>query len=111
MSTHNQTALMDSIDARTKLAGSNKMEILLFSLGTGEIFGINVFKVREVCQTPHITKTPNTPHGVEGVISLRGNIIPVIALAKFINLDGIPEDTGHTMIVTAGPFRSHASRL
>ena len=100
MSTHNQTALMDSIDARTKLAGSNKMEILLFSLGTGEIFGINVFKVREVCQTPHITKTPNTPHGVEGVISLRGNIIPVIALAKFINLDGIPEDTGHTMIVT-----------
>mgnify|MGYP001444968137 CR=1 FL=1 len=92
--------LFDSVDARTKLAGSNKMEILLFSLGTGEVFGINVFKVREVCQTPPVTKTPNMPHGVEGVISLRGNIIPVIALAKFIQLEEVPEDTGHTMIVT-----------
>ncbi len=92
--------LLDSVDARTKLAGSNKMEILLFSLGTGETFGINVFKVREVSQTPHITKTPNAPPGVEGVISLRGNIIPVISLAKFINVEGAPEDTGHTMIVT-----------
>lgn len=93
-------ALLDAVDARTKLAGSNKMEILLFSLGTGEVFGINVFKVREVSQTPAITKTPNTPPGVEGVISLRGNIIPVISLAKFINIDGTPEGTGQTMIVT-----------
>lgn len=95
-----QQDLLDSIDARTKLAGSNKMEILLFSLGTGEIFGINVFKVREVSQTPAITKTPNSPPGVEGVISLRGNIIPVISLAKFVNLESTPDDTGHTMIVT-----------
>lgn len=93
-------ALLDDVDARTKLAGSNKMEILLFSLGTGEVFGINVFKVREVSQTPVITRTPNTPPGVEGVISLRGNIIPVISLAKFTNLEGAPDDTGQTMIVT-----------
>ncbi|MEO1765867.1 chemotaxis protein [Thiobacter aerophilum] len=93
-------ALIESIDARTKLAGSNKMEILLFSLGTGEVFGINVFKVREVSQTPPITRTPNTPPGVEGVISLRGNIIPVISLATFIRIDGAPENTGQTMIVT-----------
>ena len=53
------------------------MEILLFSLGTHETFGINVFKVREVSKTPTITKTPNMPAGVEGLISLRGNVIPV----------------------------------
>ncbi len=93
-------ALLETVDGRTKLAGSNKMEILLFTLGTGEVFGINVFKVREVSQTPSITKTPNTPPGVEGVISLRGNIIPVISLAKFINIDGAPPDSGQTMIVT-----------
>jgi len=93
-------ALLDKITGKTTLAGSNKMEILLFSLGTGEIFGINVFKVREVSQTPSITKTPNMPEGIDGVISLRGNIIPVISLARFINLSGAPEDTGHTMIVT-----------
>ncbi|MDP2828841.1 MAG: chemotaxis protein [Sulfuricellaceae bacterium] len=93
-------ALIESVDARTKLAGSNKMEILLFTLGTGEYFGINVFKVREVSQTPFITKTPNMPSGVLGVISLRGNIIPVLTLADFLPLDNVPDDTGKTMIVT-----------
>jgi two-component system chemotaxis response regulator CheV len=99
----NQTAnpeLLDKIDARTKLAGSNKMELLLFSLGTNEIFGINVFKVREVSPTPPITLTPNMPFGVEGVISLRGSIIPVISLGQFIKLDNVPEGLGETMIVT-----------
>ena len=69
--------LLESVDGRTRLAGSNMMEILLFSLGTRETFGINVFKVREVGRIPHITKTPNMPRGVEGLISLRGNVIPV----------------------------------
>ncbi len=99
--------LLDTIDARTKLAGSNKMEILLFSLGSDEIFGINVFKVREVSQTPMITKTPNMPLGVEGVISLRGNIIPVIGLASFLNVD-TPEEGWPTMIVTEYSRRTQA---
>jgi len=92
--------LLDAVDGRTKLAGSNKMELLLFSLGTHETFGINVFKVREVSPTPPITMTPNMPAGVEGVISLRGSIIPVISLAHFINLDDAPKGVGETMIVT-----------
>lgn len=100
MTTQANAALIEAVDARTKLAGSNKMEILLFTLGTGEYFGINVFKVREVSQTPFITKTPNMPSGVLGVISLRGNIIPVLSLADFMQLDNVPGDTGQTMIVT-----------
>ncbi|MES2207172.1 MAG: chemotaxis protein [Pseudomonadota bacterium] len=95
-----KNSLIDNIDARTKLAGSNKMEILLFSLGTKEIFGINVFKVREVSKTPRITKAPYMPAGIEGVISLRGNIIPVINLGKFANLDNIPNTPPAIMIVT-----------
>src|ERR1700675_4751383 len=91
---------LDSVDARTKLAGSNKMEILLFSLGTRETFGINVFKVREVTKTPMITKTPNMPAGVEGVISLRGNIIPVINLARFVAGVRHAASIGATMMVT-----------
>ena len=54
-------SLMENVDARTKLAGSNKMEILLFNLGTKEIFGINVFKVREVSQTPKVMPVANLP--------------------------------------------------
>ncbi len=92
--------LLDSIDARTRLAGSNKMEILLFSLGSNEVFGINVFKVREVTHTPFITRTPNVPAGVEGFISLRGNIIPVISLDNFINLGGQSNSSNGTLIVT-----------
>lgn len=94
------TKLLEAVDARTKLAGSNKMELLLFSLGTHETFGINVFKVREVSPTPAITLTPNMPSGVEGVISLRGSIIFVISLAQFIKLEGAPEGIGQTLIVT-----------
>lgn len=92
--------LLEAVDARTKLAGSNKMELLLFSLGTHETFGVNVFKVREVSPTPNITLTPNMPVGVEGVISLRGSIIPVISLARFIRLEGAPDGIGQTLIVT-----------
>ena len=92
--------LMESVDARTKLAGSNRMEILLFSLGTHEIFGINVFKVREVSKTPAITKAPNMPTGVEGLISLRGNVIPVVSLTKVMHLADAPTELGRSMMVT-----------
>jgi len=93
-------AMLESVDARTQLAGSNRMEILLFSLGTPETFGINVFKVREVRKTPKITRTPNMPNGVEGLISLRGNLIPVIALARAMGLNGAPGRLGGAMMVT-----------
>jgi two-component system chemotaxis response regulator CheV len=93
-------SLIDSVDARTKLAGSNRMEILLFTLGTNEIFGINVFKVREVSKTPAITKSPHMPAGVEGLISLRGNVIPVVSLAQAMQLADAPSGRGGSMMVT-----------
>ena len=93
--------LFGTVDARTSLAGSNRMEILLFSLGTTETFGINVFKVREVCATPFITKAPNMPNGVEGLISLRGNVIPVLSLAHILGLEGAEDaPVGGSMMVT-----------
>lgn len=94
------TNLLETVDGRTKLAGSNRMEILLFSLGTNETFGINVFKVREVSKTPFITKAPNMPAGVEGLISLRGNVIPVLSLAKIIGIAKPAHGLGGSMMVT-----------
>lgn len=102
--------LLKSIDARTRLAGTNKLEILLFSLGvdnrTGrrETFGINVFKVREVMRTPAITAAPEMPSSVEGMVSLRGVLVPVVDLAKYagMNCDTpreimiVTEYNGHT---------------
>lgn len=94
------TGLLDHVDARSNLVGSNRMEILLFSLGTGETFGINVFKVREVSETPFITKAPNMPHGVEGLISLRGNVIPVLSLARILGLAAPDSELEGSMMVT-----------
>jgi len=96
--------LLKKIDARTKLAGTNKLEILLFSLGqdqrTGrkEIFGINVFKVREVMRTPEITSAPEMPSSVEGMVSLRGALVPVIDLAKYAGI--VTNNKPEIMIVT-----------
>ena len=102
--------LLRNIDARTKLAGTNKLEILLFSLGTDartgrrETFGINVFKVREVMRTPPITAAPEMPPSVEGMVSLRGALVPVVDLARYAGLDTdtprsimiVTEYAGHT---------------
>jgi two-component system chemotaxis response regulator CheV len=102
--------LLKNIDARTKLAGTNKLEILLFSLGTDartgrqETFGINVFKVREVMRTPPITAAPEMPAAVEGMVSLRGALVPVVDLARYARVDTqaprsimiVTEYAGHT---------------
>ncbi|MGH8666339.1 MAG: chemotaxis protein [Burkholderiales bacterium] len=92
-------SLLDTVDEHTQFAGSNCMEILLFSLGGGEIFGINVCKVREVTLTPKITPTPHMPAGVQGVISLRGSVIPVIDLARVLGVEAISENRCSTLMV------------
>ena len=96
--------LMNNIDARTKLAGTNKLELLLFSLGTDsrtgrkETFGINVFKVREVMRTPPITAAPEMPDAVEGMVSLRGVLVPVVDLGKYAHIAA--DQPREIMIVT-----------
>lgn len=76
--------LGSAADERARLAGSNKMDLLLFSLGGPETYGINVFKVREVCEAMPITQAPNMKRGVEGLVSMRGIIMPVISLATLL---------------------------
>ncbi len=96
--------LLSSIDARTRLAGTNKLEILLFALGldsrTGrrETFGINVFKVREVMRTPPITSAPDMPAAVKGMVSLRGALVPVVDRPDYIGMQ--PESPREIMIGT-----------
>lgn len=93
LNTSEVNSVLDTVDARTNLAGSNKMEILLFSIGSNELFGINVFKVKEVARGVKITKTPNMPHGVDGIASLRGHVLPVLNLSKFLGLGNTEEQS------------------
>ncbi len=96
--------LLKRVDARTKLAGTNKLEILLFTLGSDqnsgrkETFGINVFKVREVMRVPEITRAPDMPPTVEGMVSLRGALVPVVDLIKYAGIQ--TETKPEIMIVT-----------
>jgi two-component system chemotaxis response regulator CheV len=81
---------MREVDERSKLAGTNKFELLIFRLGedrnanTREVFGMNVFKVREALIMPSITPMPGSPRHVLGVANIRGQIIPVIDLPSIV---------------------------
>jgi two-component system, chemotaxis family, chemotaxis protein CheV len=82
------TALINEVDARTRLAGANQMELLLFHVGTDEVFGINVFKVREVMKFPPLTRMPDADERIEGMVNIRGNTIPVIGLRRVLRMSG-----------------------
>ena len=81
--------VLKEVDERSRLAGTNKFELLLFRLGVdpggrNEIFGINVFKVREALVMPAITAMPGAPRHVLGVANIRGQIVPVIDLPAVV---------------------------
>lgn len=88
-----------SVNAGTGLAGHNKAGILLFSLGTQETFGIHVSNVREVCPAMPVTRAPNMPAGMDGIVSLHGRIIPVLTPGKLLGLNGNAPNERHIMIV------------
>ncbi len=81
---------LSEIDERTNLTATNKFELLLFRLGESgsgtnrELFGINVFKIREILVMPPITEMANSSPNVMGVANIRGQIIPVINLASVV---------------------------
>ncbi len=61
------------------------MQLVGFSIDN-EQFGVDILMVQEIIRAAPITPVPNSPDFVEGVINLRGNIIPVIELRKRLNL-------------------------
>ena len=89
--------VLREVDERAQLAGTNKFELLVFRLGkdqqlnSRELFGINVFKVREALVMPKITPMPGAPEHVMGVANIRGQIIPVIDLPTVVgcHADGL----------------------
>ncbi|WP_395341767.1 chemotaxis protein CheV [Ningiella sp. W23] len=80
--------LLSSVDQRTKLVGENRLEILMFKLGSRHTFALNVFKVREVLTLPQMNKMPGAHHHISGVINYRGKSIPIIDLRDAIKLSG-----------------------
>jgi two-component system chemotaxis response regulator CheV len=92
--------VLDNVDLRTKLAGQNRLELLLFRLQGRQIFGINVFKVKEVVQCPHLTEMPGSNPVIRGVASLRGDNIPVMDLSNAIGGPRMEKATDYFIIIT-----------
>ena len=86
------SGVLNTVDQRTNLVGENRLELLLFSLNSMQVFAINVFKVKEVIKLPVLSKLPGSHHNITGVASIRGEPVPVIDLRKAI---GFPHNPKH----------------
>ena len=87
----------------TKVARKQSDEILQlvsFQIGTEE-FGVDILKVQEINRMVDITKVPRSPEFVEGIINLRGKVIPIIDLRKRFNMELSAHDK-NTLIVVNG---------
>ena len=73
------------------------LQIVSFRAG-GEEFGIDILRVQEIIRNQHLTRVPNSSDFVDGVINLRGQVIPVITLSKRLGI-AQPTGNGQTRIV------------
>ncbi len=81
-------------------ARTDKKQFQLVTFGIGEeTFGIEILKVQEIIRMVEMTHVPNTPAFVEGVINLRGRIIPVIDLRLRLGFQAREHDTKTRIIV------------
>lgn len=106
---HNNT--MNSVDQRTQIAGSNRLELLLFKLQDGQTYGINVFKIREILKTTKMNKLPNCNKNIEGVITIRNQTIPVINLDKSISTRNNEHDVTKNQFIIIAEYNRQTQGL
>lgn len=97
-----KTMSQQEVDERTNLTNNNRFELLLFRLGESqrsqrELFGINVFKVREIMVMPPVTHVADAGAHILGAVNVRGQIIPVIDLASVI---GCKNGNANILLIT-----------
>ena len=96
-STHSMTSHPDDEDA----------QVVIFRLGAEE-FGVPIMSVQEIVRLPEtLTRVPRTPEFVEGVINLRGTVLPVIDQRRRLGMDAIERnDRQRIMVFTLGGLRT-----
>ena len=77
----NEGGKMESLSA-----GADILQLVTFTLGNEE-YAVDILKVQEINRMTEIAKVPNSPQYVEGVINLRGRVIPVVSLRRRFALD------------------------
>jgi purine-binding chemotaxis protein CheW len=84
-------------DGKTK-ADETLIQLVTFSIGE-EVFGVDILAVQEIIRLLDITRVPRAPHFVEGVINLRGKVIPIVDLRKRFDLPEKNYDKSTRIIV------------
>lgn len=84
-----EKAFSSSLTIQRQGKGKFKMQIVSFKNGDEE-FGVDIMRVQEIIRIQTITKVPQMPKYIEGIINLRGNVIPVIDLRKKFELEVKP---------------------
>lgn len=74
------------------------MQLVSFHVG-GEEFGLEILRVQEIIRIQPLTRVPNSAAFVDGVINLRGKVIPVIALRRCFGLEDRPHDKQTRIVV------------
>ena len=91
------TAVLEKKDEAIKGNVDELLQLVSFNIGSEE-FGVDILKVQEINRMVEITKVPQAPQYVEGVINLRGKVIPIVDLRKRFNLE-LKEYDKNTRIV------------
>lgn len=92
--------LLETVERFTRLAGHNRVAMLMFRLGDGQDFGINVFKVREVIRRQRLERMPSMHDLIAGSFDYRGQTIPVIDLAAAMGYPSLVDNPDAHFIVT-----------
>ena len=81
-----------------KKQGTDLLQLVTFRIGEEE-FGVDILLVQEIIRKMNITRVPKAPDFVEGVINLRGKVIPIIDLRKRFGLETKEYDKNTRFIV------------
>ncbi len=87
-----------AVNFKAEESQAELIQLVSFNLDREE-FGVCVLKVREIIRMSNVTRVPNTPYYVEGVINLRGKVIPIISLRKKFSLAEKDNDKQTRIIV------------
>ncbi len=92
------TSVVEKKDENLTGTAEELLQLVSFNIGSEE-FGVDILKVQEINRMVEITKVPQAPHYVEGVINLRGKVIPIVDLRKRFNLENKEYDKNTRIVV------------
>ncbi len=88
---------MGNDQSKSASAAEELLQLVSFSIGK-EVFGVDILRVQEINRMVEVTRVPNSPEYIDGVINLRGKVIPIVNLRHRFGMERKESDK-HTRIV------------